>query len=366
MLRSLFKRLLLAFTFLLSVSGCATSPSFPTGSLLVVRVVGNQAPDALSLQITKSDQSGAPISVNGVVHGRPTGRWTDFLFPMSTAPGQYVISHENPQWVPFRMNFEVSKNTLGYMGRLVVFQDRDRAFVLEDHYSEDILMFRERFDSLRSVGVLVQLGSLAPETRQDPSTLPESEHFVEVVPVGEEFLDQIPWQAREAFNRYLKMPSPRAFAINEEGKFGLATGKNVVSRALQECSSQNSKQPCRIFSVDQSIALIRSTGAPVPPPLPFTPPGSRLAPPLSAQAPFSHSLPIAPPVSSVRQSSNPSPAPSLSVSKSPSPPVSSTNKGSPTTSENPCLPAQPNFKGWLRLSDIIPEAAGSKRPDCAK
>ncbi|MFN9708896.1 MAG: hypothetical protein ACK541_04930 [Burkholderiales bacterium] len=331
--------------------------------MLVVRVMGSEPIDSLSLQISRLGKTEPQMPVNGIINPRSAGRWIDFLFPISMPPGRYLISHENPNLAPFQMNFEIGKNTLAYVGRLVVFQDRSRPSVLEDQYFEDLSMFHERITSLHSVKVTAQLGSLSPGAPQEPPPVSATnQSLVEVVPVSEAFLEQLPWQAREPFKRYLKLDSPRAFAVNEEGEFGLATGKNVVQRALQDCSNQTSKRPCRIFSVDQSVALTRPTSAPMTP-ASLPSPGSRLAPPLSAQAPFASSLPIAPPPSSGRQNPTRSIA-SPSMNKTEPPPSTITSPASTVACQPP--PSNPNFKGWLRLSDIIPDGTSSKGPYCAK
>jgi hypothetical protein len=326
--RSLFW--VLCFPLLLLMWGCAAPPPPPTGGMLVVRVMARDPVDALALQVAEAAKTDPMASVNGVVHSRVVGRWVDFLFPVPLPPGRYRVTHESTALAPFQLNFEVRQGSPTYVGRLVVYQDRSRPAVMEDRYSEDVLMFREVVATLRALEFSTLIGTLSAEAQEAPPPAPAN--VMEVVPVTEALVQQLPLAAREPFKRYLRMSSPRAFAVNDEGLVGMASGKSVVERALQECARQPSKRTCRIFSVDQSATILRAPGAPM-----SVSPSPAMAPPPAPPLPLAAPVNGAPP---------PPPAPTpLAVA---------------------CNPPNPAFKGWLRLSDLAPDAAGARGTACAK
>lgn len=319
----------LCFSLLSLMWGCAATRPPPTGAMLVVRVMARDPVEALSLQVAQAAESGPMASVSGIVHSRAVGRWVDFLFPVPLPPGRYRVTHDNAAPAPFQLNFEALQESPTYVGRLVLYQDRSRPPAMEDRYKEDVLMFREAVVTLRDLVFVAKPGTLiadAPEVGQPPAQ-PAAAQVMEVVPATGALIQQIPLAAREPFKRYLRMSSPRAFAFNEDGLYGMANGKNVVEKALQECSRQSSQRTCRIFSVDQSATIWRAPGVPTaisPSPSPVVPPPSL-------------PVPSAPP-------NIPAPAPV--------PPV-------PDPPKVACIPPDPAFKGWLRLSDIAPDAVCS-------
>lgn len=327
----------LCFPLLSLMGGCAATRPPPTGAMLVVRVMARDPVEALSLQVAQAAKSAPMASVSGIVHSRAVGRWVDFLFPVPLPPGRYRVTHENAALAPFQLNLEALQGSPTYVGRLVLYQDRSRPPVMEDRYKEDVLMFREVVATLRELAFGTQIGTLSadPPEVAPPAATPAAALVMEVVPATEALIQQLPLAAREPFKRYLRMSSPRAFALNEDGLYGMASGKSVVERALQDCSRQSSQRTCRIFSVDQSATIWRGPGvsaaiSPAPvmpaPPLPVAVPG--------ANAPLN----------------SPAPAPALPA---PSPKVA-------------CRPPNPNFKGWLRLSDIAPDAVCSQGAARAK
>ena len=336
----------------LGLWGCAGRPSSspPTGAMFVLRVMSRQPVETFSIQVSEAGKAEPIASVNGILHAHSAGRSADFLFPIPLVPGRYKVSHESAAFPPFLVSFEVSPVQPVYVGRLVMYQDRSRPPALEDRFSEDALMFREAISQLRTVNIGAQLGSMSTEPLVDlgapPTQVPTS---VEVVPVSELLVNELPLGAREAFKRYLKLGGSRAFVFNEEGLFGMASGKNVVERAMQECTKQGPKRPCRLFSVDQSATVFRAPGAAV------TPSPSPAVPPAPANL-----SPVAPPPPPPRVVL---PAPQPQPQRLAAPPPAPVPQPAPSAVTSPGCNL--NFKGWLRLSDLAPDEAAFRGAACA-
>jgi hypothetical protein len=317
--------------------------------MFVVRVMSRQPVETLSVQVSEVGKAEALASVNGILHARSAGRSADFLFPIPLAPGRYKVSQDSAAFPPFLVSFEVGSGQPVYVGRLVMYQDRSRPPALEDRFSEDVLMFREAVSQLRAVNIGAQLGSLSTEPLVDPGAPPAPvQNSVEVVPVSEALVNEVPLAAREAFKRYLKLGGARAFVFNDDGLFGMASGKNVVERAMQDCAKQGPKRPCRLFALDQSATVWRTSGAAVSPsPSPAVPPA----------------LPISAPLA-------PAPQPQRFVQPAPAPQPQRLALPAPAPAPQPGPSAQtsagcnPNFKGWLRLSDVAPDEAAARGAAC--
>ena len=337
--------------------GCAarTPPSAPTGAMFVVRVMSRQPVETLSVQVSEVGKAEALASVNGILHARSAGRSADFLFPIPLAPGRFKVSHDDAAFPPFLVSFEVLPGQPVYVGRLVMHQDRSRPPALEDRFSEDVLMFREAVSQLRAVNIGAQLGSLSTEPLVDLGAPPAPvQNSVEVVPVSEALVNEVPLAAREAFKRYLKLGGARAFVFNDDGLFGMASGKNVVERAMQDCTKQGPKRPCRLFAVDQSATVWRTSGAAVSPsPSPAVPPALPISAPL-APAPQPQRFVQPAPAPQPQRLALPAPAPAPAPKPVPQPgPSAQTSAG-----------CNPNFKGWLRLSDVAPDEAAARGAAC--
>jgi hypothetical protein len=281
MLRSsmLFWGLVCTFLF----CGCASSPPPPklTGAMLVVRLVTKQEPtESVTVQVTQGEQSGAMASVRGILALRVGGRSVDYAFPVPLAPGWYKIS--SGSGLPsFELAFEVPAGAPVYIGRVLLSQDS--APVLEDRSGDDLPMIRNVVAQLRSVAISPLIGSLrpvrAPEVARALTSSSASEvvpavantsrgpaakvDTLEVVPVTKALAGELPLSSRQAFKRYLKLGEPRTLAVEDGGAaYGVASGKDAIERAMQDCNKLSPKKPCRLFSVNQSATLLRGCVTP--------------------------------------------------------------------------------------------------------
>ena len=71
-----------------------------------------------------------------------------------------------------------------------------------------------------------------------------------------EDIDKVPYlsdSGKEGYKNFLQKSFPRAFAINEEGRWGWSNGQwNATNRALDYCN-QKAKKPCRLYAVDDEV-----------------------------------------------------------------------------------------------------------------
>ncbi|MES2888916.1 MAG: hypothetical protein V4739_13020 [Pseudomonadota bacterium] len=369
--------------------GCATPPppAPNTGAMLMVRLLTKQEPvDGVILQVTAVGQTEPMATVTGMLYSRSGGRSADYLFPIPLPPGRYTLTPDNTL-APFHLEVDVPKGPPVYVGRLLLPQDRSRAPVLEEHQAEDVPMFRNLVAQLRTVDIGLRLGEL--KRLENAAPTPTTSTVMEVVPVSEALASELPPAARSGFLRYLKLRTPRAFAVNDLGMFAQATGKNVVERALQECNKQDAQRGCRLFSVDQTATLWRnaqgssasphSNGGPAMPatrPMPVLP-SAPVPPPAAAPAapaaPTS-AAPVMPAVRSQPAVTSPTPVPSAAPTPAPAPralpaaapppppvPVAVPAPPPPAAARAKADPCDPEFKGWLRLADVAPQEAAARR-----
>lgn len=243
--------------------GCASGPPPPklTGAMLFVRLVAKQEPtEAVTVHVAQGEQSAAMASVRGILASRVGGRSVDYAFPVPLAPGRYKIS--SGSGLPsFEVAFEVPAGAPVYIGRVLLSQDS--APVLEDRSPDDVPMIRNVVAQLRSVAINPLIGSLRPVRAPEAARAvagggAANGDTLEVVPATEVLAGELPLASREAFKRYLKLREPRAFAVEDNGAaYGVASGKEAIERAMQDCNKLGPKKPCRLFSVNQSATLLR-------------------------------------------------------------------------------------------------------------
>jgi dienelactone hydrolase len=66
-------------------------------------------------------------------------------------------------------------------------------------------------------------------------------------------VDKVPLReaAKAGYQKFLALPSPRAFAVNARGGYGFSRGDYAVGRALGNC--QRFGQPCKLYAVDDEV-----------------------------------------------------------------------------------------------------------------
>lgn len=327
--------------------GCATlrpppppppaAPAATTGALLAARLLTQQEPaEGVILQVTAAGQTEPMGTVTGLLYSRNGGRSADYLFPIPLPPGRYTLTPDGT-FPPFQMEVDVPMGAPVYVGRLLLPQDRSRAPALEDHPSEDVPMFRSLVAQLRTVDIGVRLGQLQPP--EDVIPIPTPTPVMEVVRVSEALASELPVQARSGFLRYLKLRGPRAFAVSDQGVFAQASGRNVVERAVQACNQQDPLRACRLFSMDQTAMVWRTSQG-------------------TSASPYTNGIPTLPATRSMPVS------PSAPVSTPRTPPVSVGPPMPPQAAPVPMAkadPCEPEFKGWLRLADVAPQEAAARR-----
>jgi dienelactone hydrolase len=96
--------------------------------------------------------------------------------------------------------------------------------------------------------------SLAPVALTKPIPAPPPSGFA-----GLEQIDKVPYlndSGREGYKNFLQKSFPRAFAINEEGRWGWSSGQwDSTQRALNQCN-QKAKKPCQLYAVDEDVVWV--------------------------------------------------------------------------------------------------------------
>jgi dienelactone hydrolase len=93
--------------------------------------------------------------------------------------------------------------------------------------------------------------SLTPVALTKPILAPPPSGFA-----GLEQIDKVPYlndSGREGYKNFLQKSFPRAFAINEDGRWGWSNGQwDATNRALNFCN-QKAQKPCRLYVVDDDV-----------------------------------------------------------------------------------------------------------------
>lgn len=271
-----------------------------SGGLLVVRIEGRfDAPAMIAVDISSSDTTGR-VSMTGRLSRSIPGLYSDYLVAIGLPPKRYVLSGLREidsaaerktisrVFVPVNASFDVEVGFPKYLGRLILTAEPNTIVKIDDYYSEDVVLFRNSIPALQSVNIakdIIGLGSFdAPiSSRNNQKELPlqlstalgatgrsevdidqnnttNDQNSVQFVAIAQNDLKNLRPAARKGFQRYLTLPSPRAFAINESGSYGMASGNDSINQALQNCkratNARRSISPCRLYSVDDTLIVL--------------------------------------------------------------------------------------------------------------
>lgn len=259
--------------------------------MLAVRLLDRfEAPAEVVLDILPSGQAQA-VAISGRLQQSIPGQFADYLLALALPAGSYRIkalrdaglpaADRNALLAALDAPLEVADRDPGYLGRLSLRVGTGRAsrqdIAIEDHYDDDTLFFRAALPDLRNVRIgraLLPADALLPAPGEATATESGPPGRMEVDLIAADSTAQLVEPARGAFSRYLKLPLPRAFATNETGAYGHASGRDAVSGALRLCAKQSKGQACRLFAVDQTLLSATSckatmaasaAGAPVQP-----------------------------------------------------------------------------------------------------
>jgi dienelactone hydrolase len=93
--------------------------------------------------------------------------------------------------------------------------------------------------------------SLTPVALTKPIPAPAPSAFARL-----EEVDKVPFlsdSGKEGYKNFLQKNLPRAFAINEDGRWAWSHGQwDTTNRALDSCN-QKAKKPCRLYAVDEDV-----------------------------------------------------------------------------------------------------------------
>jgi dienelactone hydrolase len=89
---------------------------------------------------------------------------------------------------------------------------------------------------------------------QEPPVIPASSNFAQLSDI-----DKIPFikeKGRDTYKNFLSKESPKAFALNSEGRYGWSNGHwDSPSRALSFCN-KGAKSQCRLYAVDDDVVWL--------------------------------------------------------------------------------------------------------------
>ncbi|MES2741185.1 MAG: CocE/NonD family hydrolase [Pseudomonadota bacterium] len=142
----------------------------------------------------------------------------------------------------------------GGAGRLVAYGafKRDAHVMLASRDGEKVWR-GETEQFLQSIDMPVRELYAVAEPAPPPKTNFASVDNIDAVPY-------LPDSGRAAYRSFLERMTPRAFALSPSGAWGWAEeGEQPDSRALAACQS-NSRQPCRLYSVDQDVVWQEPAG----------------------------------------------------------------------------------------------------------
>ena len=86
---------------------------------------------------------------------------------------------------------------------------------------------------------------------QEPPETPAASNFAQLSDVNK--IPFIKEKGRDTYNTFLSKESPRAFALNSDGRYGWSNGHwDSSARALSFCN-KGAKTQCRLYAVDDEV-----------------------------------------------------------------------------------------------------------------
>jgi hypothetical protein len=269
----MFKVTLIFLLAIFLLFGCVSVPSGSqkyamSGAVMVVRLQNRLDPPATILVDVAAKSDGKVVSITGKRQQSVPGKYADYLIALALPLQEYTLDSLRDGSVPqndssgllARLNvpIDIKSSEPVYLGRFVVslavFAE-NADFNIQDHFEEDTVTFRSALAPLRnaSIGrdvITAQTLIKAKLTLQVDSL--QNQLQLEANPIDEQAISFLTPQTRGAFTRFLAFRLPRAFAINDAGKAGLASGVGAVERAMKDCSNSVGGKTCRIFAVDNT------------------------------------------------------------------------------------------------------------------
>ena len=238
------------------------------GAVLVVRLLGRfDAPPALGIELLPRGQ-GTAVTVVGRLHQGIPGQFADYLFALPLAEGDYTFgalreagARVGAGAAPLAVlgsRLSLSPRATLYLGRLTVRGESGAVaeMVIEDHFEAESLLFRTAVPALRNASIARgQPAHEAPRATAPAGGTAGEELRVE--PIAADAALRLAPAARAGFARFSRLAQPRAFAANEAGAFGYASGRDAVELALKDCARLARAKPCKLFAVDQTMVAER-------------------------------------------------------------------------------------------------------------
>jgi hypothetical protein len=248
-------------------------PATVTGGLLTVRVHGLSpvpANLAVALRPQGTQGTGGQTLVSGSLQSDAQAAHADYFFAIELAPGSYVLDAVQipsgatlgaaPSWQALATGlnaaFSVDKGAPRYLGRLVLrpaqpLGAKPQALV-EDHYEAEVPLFAQRIAGLRDLKPPKSLLTLSAQDLRWRN-VDANANAVQASGLPEQAPDTMTMAARAAYQRFLRLKLPRAFALGEGGAYGYATGANAVDRATSDCRKLVKRGGCIIAAVDNTL-----------------------------------------------------------------------------------------------------------------
>ncbi len=286
----------LGLALLCGLGGCAGMPGKPgaanaasageiSGGLLVVRLTDRlQPPSSVQVEVALEGER-STTTVSARRQQSVPGSYSDYFVALALPPQRYLItavrdasaSGSTASGEPagllakLTLPFEVKAGAPAYLGRLVLGLDAasgSSGIGSQDQFDEDTLFFRSALPALRKVSIrrdVISSASIAGSGALTQARMNQGTRQLSMDALTPDATLGLSRSARDAFTKFLRMKSPRAFAINDADtrSFAYFSGDQSVDRAMRECTRLASGMPCRLLAVDDTLMSSLSCNKPI-------------------------------------------------------------------------------------------------------
>lgn len=277
-------RLILFLAFVSGISGCAwnsgTDPRTSRASqpnqtllkqtraeagqvLLNVRLKGRfDLPQAVVLDYSRTNDDALESTI-GMLQRGLSGQYGDYPILLKLSAGRYRLKSlriagqsrnaEGALLARLSKIFAAVGSDTRYIGRLIISGSGNdpvapQSISWENHYQDDSLLAKTISKALRDQKITDD-GVKTLYSLNRTSTEPQ----ITISSLGPSILSTLSREQKPFFKRYLRSAHPRAFAIDNSGEAGFASGDDAINQALARCGRRGNIEKCRIIAFDDVI-----------------------------------------------------------------------------------------------------------------
>jgi hypothetical protein len=312
-------------------AAAAKPPPPPKGTVLWVIRFSNELEPQLpptSLAVFVENQSrthGGQFSFKA--HQTEPGQFSEFALRLDLPPGPYRITRligtagEGVTASQFdfaaQMGFNIIDRETSYLGNLAItnrarqddklpataprpasgatdaarFSQGTPLITANNEVKDDVVTLHTLWPDLRKRRLVTRLPQrmvvLGPDSTlasgievRFPAPGAPSGEYVTAAPLAADAGLTLSAPLQKEFAKFMRMKLPRAFAVGPADVFGVASGQEVVARALATCTIKRDPRlkdsACRLYAVDDTVMSAPVTRAPIKP---AAPPAQRAATP---------------------------------------------------------------------------------------